>query len=57
MYQLDTGVCTDLTIQSSRKLGIYLQKEVHENISWDFQAGQKYCSPTSTQLAKGNRPP
>ncbi|WP_444908574.1 DUF1287 domain-containing protein [Microbulbifer sp. TRSA005] len=34
----DTGVCTDVVIRSYRKLGIDLQKEVHEDISGHFQA-------------------
>ncbi|QFT53281.1 DUF1287 domain-containing protein [Microbulbifer sp. THAF38] len=34
----DTGVCTDVVIRSFRKLGIDLQKEVHEDISSNFQA-------------------
>ncbi|GAB2893585.1 DUF1287 domain-containing protein [Microbulbifer echini] len=34
----DTGVCTDVIIRSFRKLGIDLQREVHEDISDDFQA-------------------
>ncbi|WP_444929448.1 DUF1287 domain-containing protein [Microbulbifer sp. SSSA002] len=34
----DTGVCTDVVIRSFRKLGIDLQREVHEDISSHFQA-------------------
>ncbi|MFA0813734.1 DUF1287 domain-containing protein [Microbulbifer epialgicus] len=34
----DTGVCTDVVIRSFRKLGIDLQKEVHQDISSHFQA-------------------
>ncbi|RVU83777.1 DUF1287 domain-containing protein [Leucothrix sargassi] len=32
------GVCTDVVIRAYRKLGIDLQKEVHEDISRDFYA-------------------
>jgi hypothetical protein len=34
---LEIGVCTDLVIRSYRKLGIDLQKEVHEDMSAAFQ--------------------
>jgi uncharacterized protein YijF (DUF1287 family) len=32
----DRGVCTDVVIRSYRKLGIDLQKEVHEDIAANF---------------------
>jgi len=35
---LNLGVCTDLIIRSFRAAGIDLQKEVHEDISQDFDA-------------------
>ena len=34
----DTGVCTDEIIRSYRALGIDLQKEVHEDVTWNFSA-------------------
>ena len=34
----DKGVCTDVIIRSYRKLGIDLQKEVHEDMIKDFSA-------------------
>ena len=33
----DRGVCTDVVIRAYRKLGIDLQKEVHEDMSSNFQ--------------------
>lgn len=38
----DTGVCTDVLIRAYRKLGIDLQKEVHEEIRDHFDAFPKY---------------
>lgn len=32
----DTGVCTDVVIRSYRKLGIDLQKEIHEDMTSNF---------------------
>ena len=32
----DKGVCTDVVIRAYRKLGIDLQKEVHEDMRSDF---------------------
>lgn len=34
----DRGVCTDIVIRAYRKLGIDLQKEVHEDMSVNFKA-------------------
>ena len=34
----DIGVCTDLVIRAYRRLGIDLQKEVHEEMRSDFPA-------------------
>jgi uncharacterized protein YijF (DUF1287 family) len=33
----DKGVCTDVVIRAYRKLGIDLQKEVHEDMAKNFQ--------------------
>lgn len=37
----DKGVCTDVIIRAYRKLGIDLQKEVHENMKANFNAYPK----------------
>jgi len=37
----DKGVCTDVVIRAYRKLGIDLQKEVHEDMKSDFDAYPK----------------
>ena len=34
--QPNTGVCTDVVIRSLRKIGIDLQKEIHEDMSQNF---------------------
>jgi uncharacterized protein YijF (DUF1287 family) len=34
----DRGVCTDVVIRAYRKLGIYLQREVHEDMRANFDA-------------------
>jgi uncharacterized protein YijF (DUF1287 family) len=38
----DKGVCTDVIIRSYRKVGIDLQKEVHEDIKTSFDKYPKY---------------
>ena len=38
----DTGVCTDVVIRSYRKLGIDLQKDVHEEMRHHFNRYPKY---------------
>jgi uncharacterized protein YijF (DUF1287 family) len=38
----DKGVCTDVIIRSYRKVGIDLQKEVHEDIKTNFDKYPKY---------------
>jgi uncharacterized protein YijF (DUF1287 family) len=37
----DRGVCTDVVIRAYRKLGIDLQKEVHEDMKGNFSAYPK----------------
>lgn len=34
----DSGVCSDEIIRAYRAVGVDLQKEVHEDIAWDFSA-------------------
>src|SRR5690606_34884536 len=43
-----TGVCTDVVIRSYRKLGIDLQKEVHENMRANFSIYPKIWGATKT---------
>ncbi len=43
-----TGVCTDVVIRSYRKLGIDLQKEVHEDMRANFSIYPKNWSATKT---------
>lgn len=43
-----TGVCTDVIIRSYRKLGIDLQKEVHEDMRANFSVYPKNWSATKT---------
>ncbi|MEM1408514.1 MAG: DUF1287 domain-containing protein [Bacteroidota bacterium] len=42
------GVCTDVVIRAYRKLGIDLQKEVHEDMSANFNTYPKIWGLTST---------
>ncbi|WCM43281.1 DUF1287 domain-containing protein [Flavobacterium sp. CBA20B-1] len=43
-----TGVCTDVVIRSYRKLGIDLQKEVHEDMRGHFSSYPKNWGATKT---------
>ncbi len=43
----DRGVCTDVVIRAYRKLGIDLQKEVHEDMNSNFDAYPKIWGLTS----------
>lgn len=43
-----TGVCTDVVIRSYRKLGIDLQKEVHEDMRANFNSYPKNWGATKT---------
>lgn len=45
---LETGVCTDVVIRSYRKLGIDLQKEVHEDMRAHFSSYPKNWGATKT---------
>lgn len=44
----DKGVCTDVVIRAYRKLGIDLQKEIHEDMKSDFSAYPKNWGLTKT---------
>ena len=44
----DKGVCTDVVIRAYRKLGIDLQKEVHEDMKANFQAYPNHWGLRST---------
>lgn len=44
----DIGVCTDVVIRSYRKIGIDLQKDVHEDMKKNFSAYPKIWGLTST---------
>lgn len=44
----DKGVCTDVIIRAYRKLGIDLQKKVHEDMSANFDKYPNYWGLTST---------
>lgn len=44
----DKGVCTDVVIRAYRKIGIDLQKEVHEDMKANFSVYPKIWSLTST---------
>ena len=44
----DRGVCTDVVIRAYRKLGIDLQKEVHEDMKQNFSVYPKIWSMKST---------
>ncbi len=44
----DKGVCTDVIIRAYRKIGIDLQKEVHEDMKANFSAYPKIWGLTST---------
>jgi len=44
----DRGVCTDVIVRSYRKLGIDLQKEVHEDMKQNFSAYPKNWGMKST---------
>jgi len=44
----DKGVCTDVVIRAYRKLGIDLQKEVHQDMIKNFQLYPKYWSRSSS---------
>ncbi len=44
----DKGVCTDVVIRAYRKIGIDLQKEVHEDMKANFVAYPKIWGLTST---------
>jgi uncharacterized protein YijF (DUF1287 family) len=44
----DRGVCTDVIIRAYRKMGIDLQKEVHEDIKANFNAYPNIWGLTST---------
>lgn len=44
----DRGVCTDVVIRAYRKLGIDLQKEVHEDMKANFSKYPKIWGLTST---------
>lgn len=44
----DRGVCTDVLIRAYRKLGIDLQKEVHEDMAANFSKYPKLWSLTKT---------
>lgn len=45
----DKGVCTDVVIRAYRKLGIDLQKEVHEDMKSDFDAYPKKMGAFATR--------
>ena len=44
----NTGVCTDLVIRAYRKLGLDLQKEVHEDMEKNFSKYPKFWGRKST---------
>jgi uncharacterized protein len=44
----ETGVCTDVTIRAFRKIGIDLQKEVHEDMKRNFAVYPQYWGLSST---------
>jgi uncharacterized protein YijF (DUF1287 family) len=44
----DKGVCTDVIIRAYRKMGIDLQKEVHEDMAAHFSAYPKYWGLKTT---------
>ncbi|MEL6975311.1 MAG: DUF1287 domain-containing protein [Bacteroidota bacterium] len=44
----DKGVCTDVIIRAYRKLGIDLQKEVHEDMEANFQAYPNHWGLSTT---------
>ena len=44
----DKGVCTDVIIRAYRKMGIDLQKEVHEDMKANFKRYPNYWGLTST---------
>ena len=44
----DKGVCTDIVIRAYRKLGIDLQKEVHEDMEHNFETYPKIWNATKS---------
>jgi uncharacterized protein YijF (DUF1287 family) len=44
----DKGVCTDVVIRAYRKMGIDLQREVHEDMKANFHLYPKYWKQTQT---------
>lgn len=51
----DRGVCTDVIIRSYRKMGIDLQKEVHEDMRHNFSAYPKNWGLTATNRSIDHR--